>query len=148
MIWKPHVTVAAMIEEDGRFLFVQERIAGHTFINQPAGHLEEGEGLADAVIRETLEETAWHFRPDAVTGIYLWRHPESRDSFLRIAFSGVAFRHEAGRELDGEIEKVLWMTPDEVRRQPGRLRSPMVIQSLDDYLAGSAYPLSILTTID
>ena len=148
MIWKPHMTVAALIENDGRFLMVQERISGESVYNQPAGHLEDNETLIDAVIRETREETAWHFEPESVTGIYRWRHPENHETFIRVSFSGKGLFHDPACELDSCIERTLWLTAEEIRCQPDKLRSPLVLRSIDDYLAGSAYPLSLLTSLD
>ena len=142
------MTVAALIEHDGRFLMVQERIDGKSVFNQPAGHLEDSETLIDAVIRETREETAWHFEPEAVTGIYHWRHPENHETFIRVSFAGKGLYHDPAAELDSCIERTLWLTVEEIRRQPDRVRSPLVLRSIDDYLAGSAYPLSLLTSLD
>ena len=142
------MTVAALIENDGRFLMVQERIAGKSVYNQPAGHLEDGETLIDAVIRETREETAWHFEPESVTGIYHWRHPENHETFIRVSFAGKGLCHDPAGELDSCIERALWLSAAEIRCQPDKLRSPLVLRSIDDYLAGSAYPLSLLTSLD
>ena len=142
------MTVAALIEHDGRFLMVQERIDGKSVFNQPAGHLEDSETLIDAVIRETREETAWHFEPESVTGIYHWRHPENHETFIRVSFAGKGLCHDPASELDSCIERTLWLTVAEIRRQPDRVRSPLVLRSIDDYLAGSAYPLSLLTSLD
>jgi 8-oxo-dGTP pyrophosphatase MutT (NUDIX family) len=148
MIWTPHVTVAAVIEQDGRFLLVQERESGRTVLNQPAGHLEDGESLVQAVIRETLEETGWHFRPESVIGMYRWRHPVKGVTYLRVTFSGTGLSHDAGLPLDEVIEATLWMSVGEIRRQPDMLRSPLVLKSIEDYLAGARYPLSVLADID
>ena len=142
------MTVAALIECEGRFLMVQERISGKSVYNQPAGHLEDNETLIDAVIRETREETAWHFQPESVTGIYRWRHPEKDKTFIRVSFAGKGVFHDPACELDSCIERTLWMTPEELRQQPDMLRSPMVLRSIEDYLAGSSYPLSLLTSLD
>ena len=142
------MTVAALIECEGRFLMVQERICGKSVYNQPAGHLQDNESLIDAVIRETREETAWHFEPESVTGIYRWRHPEKDKTFIRVSFAGKGVFHDPASELDSCIERTLWLTPEEIRHQPDRLRSPMVLRSIEDYLAGSAYPLSLLTSLD
>ena len=98
------MTVAAVIEQQGRFLLVQERISGASVFNQPAGHLEDNESLVDAVIRETQEETAWEFAPDAIVGIYQWRHPEKEKTFIRVSFSGRGIRHDPAGVLDEEIE--------------------------------------------
>jgi 8-oxo-dGTP pyrophosphatase MutT (NUDIX family) len=148
MTWKPHVTVAALVEREGRFLMVQERDSGRAVYNQPAGHLEDGESLLEAVIRETLEETAWHFQPQGISGIYRWRHPASHETYLRVAFAGAGLYHDPERELDPDIECTHWMSPSEIRNRVDRLRSPMVLCSLDDYLAGGAAPLTLLSNLE
>jgi len=140
--------VAALLERDGRFLMVEERVAGKLVCNQPAGHLEDGEGLIAAVVRETLEETAWHFEPAAVTGIYRWRHPGKHETWLRVAFAGNGLYHEPGRELDPDIERIVWLTPGEIRARSSSLRSPLVLRCLEDYLAGRSAPLSLLADIE
>jgi 8-oxo-dGTP pyrophosphatase MutT (NUDIX family) len=148
IIWKPHVTVAAVAEDGGRFLLVEEYIDGRALLNQPAGHLEEGENLLAAVIRETLEETAWHFQPTALVGLYRWRQPDKGSTFLRATFSGRCTGHDPGRRLDADIRCVHWLSPQEIRQQSASLRSPMVLRSLEDYLAGHAYPLTLLNDVD
>jgi len=147
MIWKPHATVAAIIERDGKFLMVEELINGQHLFNQPAGHLDPDESLLDAVIRETREETAWHFVAEAVTGIYLWKHPDNGETFLRITFCGQCSDHDPEQSLDDGILQAVWMTRDEVFRQKQQLRSPMVINCIDDYITGKRYPLDVLNTI-
>lgn len=144
MTWKPDVTVAVVVESDGRFLLVEERIGRRLVFNQPAGHLEINESLADAAIRETLEETAWHFVPEAVTGIYLWQQPDKSRSFLRVAFCGRVTQHDGKRRLDHGIRRALWLTRDQVVERADRLRSPMVLRCIDDYLHGARYPLDLL----
>lgn len=144
MIWTPHVTVAAIAERDGKFLLVEEEERGQTVFNQPAGHLEEGESLLQAVVRETLEETAWHFSPQALLGIYRWQNPRNGVTYLRFAFTGAVVRHEPQRPLDKGIVRALWLTPQEIQHQAARHRSPQVQRCLDDYLAGKTYPLSCL----
>jgi 8-oxo-dGTP pyrophosphatase MutT (NUDIX family) len=148
MIWTPRVTVAAVIEQDGRFLLVQERESGRTVLNQPAGHLEDGESLVAAVIRETLEETGWHFQPEAVIGMYRWRHPVKRITYLRVTFAGSGLGHDSDRLLDDGIEDTLWLSVGEIRRQSEMLRSPLVMKSIEDYIAGARYPLSVLADIE
>jgi 8-oxo-dGTP pyrophosphatase MutT (NUDIX family) len=148
MIWTPHVTVAAVIEHGGRFLLVQERESGRTVFNQPAGHLEEGESLVSAVIRETLEETGWHFQPAALIGMYRWRHPGKGVTYLRAAFSGTGVSWDSDRTLDKAIERTLWLSLGEIRAQARMLRSPMVLKSIEDYLAGTRYPLSLLADVE
>lgn len=147
MVWKPDVTVAAVVEREGRFLLIEEHVSNRLVFNQPAGHLELNESFVDAVIREALEETAWTFVPEAVSGIYLWQHPERNMSFLRVAFTGQVTEHHSERRLDRGIRRSLWLTRDEVVQRSARLRSPMVLQCIDDYLAGNRYPLSMLTQI-
>jgi 8-oxo-dGTP pyrophosphatase MutT (NUDIX family) len=148
MSWKPHVTVAAVAELQGRFLLVQERDAGKRVLNQPAGHLEDGESLLAAVRREVLEETAWQFEPQAIVGIYRWRHPQNGITFVRFTFAGTLLMHDSGRSLDPDIEQVIWLGAAGIRRQQDSLRSPLVLRSVDDYLAGSSWPLEILADLE
>lgn len=144
MTFKPDVTVAAVIERDGRFLLVEEHIGPRLVLNQPAGHLEDGESLVSAVVRETLEESAWHFAPAAVVGIYLWKQPENGRSFLRVALCGQVTQHDPDRHLDRGIERTLWLPRDQIVAKSARLRSPMVLRCIDDYLGGARYPLEVL----
>lgn len=144
MIWKPNVVVAAVAERDGRFLLVEEEAGGELVLNQPAGHLDDGESLLTAVARETLEETAWHFRPEALLGIYRWPRPDGAATYLRFAFTGELLRHEPARQLDRGIVRTLWLSAEEIRAQRHRHRSPQVERCLDDYVAGRRYPLSVL----
>lgn len=147
MIWKPHATVAAIVEKNGKFLMVEEDIGGEIVYNQPAGHLEANENLIDAVIRETQEETAWLFTPEALLGIYLWPQPKTDRTFLRFAFCGSCSNHQSDQALDDGILRALWLTKEELQNSK-KLRSPMVIQNIDDYLAGRRYPLDIISTVD
>jgi 8-oxo-dGTP pyrophosphatase MutT (NUDIX family) len=144
MIWKPNVVVAALVERGGKFLLVEERADGALVLNQPAGHLDEGESLIEAVIRETLEETAWHIEPQSLLGVYRWPHPVKPVTYLRFAFVAQAVREEPGRDLDTDIVRALWLTPGEIRAERARHRSPQVERCLDDYLAGRRYPLDLL----
>jgi len=144
MVWKPDVTVAAVAERDGRFLFVEERASGRVVVNQPAGHLEDGETFLEAVIRETLEETAWQFQPTAVVGVYVWRPEHQSKTFLRIAFAGELSDHDPARPLDTGILRTRWLTRDELVTPRLRLRSPLVTQCVDDYLSGARYPLALI----
>lgn len=145
MVWKPHVTVAAVVHRDGKFLLVEEETDAGLAFNQPAGHLEEDEPLVDAVVREALEETAYHFRPTHLVGIYHWKHPTKEDTtYLRFAFGGELVGFEAGRVLDNGIVAARWLTLDEVRATQARHRSPLILRCCEDLLAGKRYPLDLL----
>lgn len=144
MPWKPHVTVAAVLERDGRFLFVEELVRGREVINQPAGHLEDGETLLEAVRRETLEETAWRMEPTALVGLYHYRGRDTGETFLRVCFTGRLLEHDRGRELDEGILRALWLEPGELEGLRERLRSPMVTRCLADYLDGRRHPLDLI----
>lgn len=143
MVWKPDVTVAAIIERDGRFLLVEERIRGHLVFNQPAGHLEDGESLIQAVVRETLEETAWSFRPASLVGVYLWRSQRGHTT-LRFAFTGSVDHFDAGRVLDPPVQATHWLTRQEVLQRRAQLRTVLVTRCIDDYLAGKRLPIEAL----
>ena len=148
MPFRPDVTVAAVVERGGRFLVVEDRAARRIVINQPAGPLERDEDLVQAVIRETLEETAYRLSPDAVTGIYLWRHPVIDRTFLRVAFCGHVEGPDDSLRLDRCILRTAWMTRAELAGRPERLRSPLVLRCIDDYLEGRRHPLSLLSALD
>jgi 8-oxo-dGTP pyrophosphatase MutT (NUDIX family) len=144
MIWKPHVTVAAVVERDGRFLLVEEDTERGRLYNQPAGHLDEGESLLRAVARETLEETAYTFEPRGLLGVYQYHSGADSVTYIRFAFTGDITGHDAGRALDTGIVRAVWLAPDEIRGQSSRHRSPLVMRCVDDYLAGRRHPLSVL----
>lgn len=144
MIWTPHVTVAAIVEDHGRFLLVEEQADGERVFNQPAGHWERGESLLEAVIRETREETAHTFVPEALLGIYRWHHPGRDITFLRIAFIGSVSDHDPAQALDHGILQTHWMARADLVTCADRLRSPQVLRCVDDYLAGKRYDLGIL----
>lgn len=141
--WKPNVTVAAVVERNGGFLLVEEQTADGLRYNQPAGHLEEGESLLEAVIRETLEESARHFNPTALVGIYQYRKPASPVTYLRFAFTGEVSAPE-DRPLDTGILRALWMPATDIRACRERHRSPLLMQCVEDYIAGRRYPLQLL----
>lgn len=148
--FKPSVTVAAVIERDGRYLLVEEHTPEGLRLNNPAGHLEPGEALATACAREALEETAHTFTPTALVGIYLSRfvRPATGEeiSYLRFAFCGELGAQLAGRSLDTGIVRTLWLTPDEVRASRDRHRSPLLLCCIEDHLAGQRHPLALLHT--
>jgi 8-oxo-dGTP pyrophosphatase MutT (NUDIX family) len=148
MRWAPHLTVAAVVARDGRFLVVEESIDGRVVCNQPAGHLDPGESLCAAIVREMLEETARHFVPGALTGIYRWVHPASGATFVRVCFTGEAGDAEPGRALDDGILGTRWLSRDALAAEAGRLRSPLVLRCIDDYLAGARHPLGLLVDLD
>ena len=148
-IWKPSVTVAAIIERNGRFLLVEEETSDGIRFNQPAGHLEPNESLMDAVTRETMEEAAWEFSPTALVGMYMSRYLSSRTgqevTYLRFAFSG-ELGGPLDRALDQGILRTVWMTREELVECEERHRSPLVLRCVDDYLAGARAPLSVIYT--
>jgi len=153
--WRPSATVAAVIEYEGKFLLVEEHTPEGLRLNNPAGHLDPGESPEQACARETLEETAYAFTPEALVGVYLSRferpisaaRPKGEDiTYLRFAFCGKLGAMERGRRLDYGIVRTIWLTPDEVRASTDRHRSPLVVQCMEDYLAGKRYPLALVTT--
>ena len=143
-----HLTVAAVIEKLGRFLVVEEYAHGEKVINQPAGHVEPGETFREAVMREVLEETAWHFEPSAITGVYLWRLPDSDEQFLRVTFCGSCYDHNPRLQLDEGIIRTLWLDRTGLQRRASMLRSPMVMQVIDDYRSGVRYPVNMFQQLD
>jgi 8-oxo-dGTP pyrophosphatase MutT (NUDIX family) len=144
----PDVTVAALAERQGRFLLVEERIARRLVFNQPAGHVERGETLLQAVVRETREETAWRFTSEAFLGAYLWQHPRTGRSSLRFTFIGSVADHDARQPLDRGILRIHWLTRGELTQRAARLRSPLVLRCIDDYLAGQRRPLTGVADLD
>jgi 8-oxo-dGTP pyrophosphatase MutT (NUDIX family) len=146
--WKPSVTVAGIVAHGGRYLLVEEHTVDGLRLNNPAGHLDPGEDIVQAVAREVLEETARPFTPEALVGVYLARFQHTRSgedvTYLRFALCGAVGEAIAGRALDEPIVRTLWMTPDELRACPERHRSPLVLRSIEDHLAGRRAPLSLL----
>lgn len=139
----PELTVAAVVERNGRFMLVEEHVSGRLVLNQPAGHVEPGESLMAAVVREALEETAWTFVPEAIVGVYLWGREAGQNPFLRVAFSGRCTTHDSQRKLDDGIERVVWLSRSDLMAHGDRLRSPMVIRAVDDYERGIRYPVDL-----
>lgn len=144
MVWKPHVTVAAVIEKNDHFLLVEETTTRGLAFNQPAGHLEEGEDLINAVKREVQEETAWQFEPEALIAVQLWRRSPDMPSFIRFCFSGSVHTHNPQQALDEGIIDTHWLSRNEIYERYQQLRSPLVLQTVDEYLKGHRYPLSLL----
>jgi 8-oxo-dGTP pyrophosphatase MutT (NUDIX family) len=146
MALKLDLTVAAIVEADGRFLFVQERVARRVVLNQPAGHVEPGESLLDAVVRETREETGCRFTPQSVTGIYQWQGPAGR-MILRVAFAGLLDERPPETQLDRAIIRTLWLDRGQLAARLPEHRSPLVPLCVDDYLRGARYPLEMLSHV-
>jgi len=142
--WNPHVTVAAVVEREGRFLVVEENVQDRIVFNQPAGHVEEGESLIEAVTRETLEESGRTFTPEALVGVYSWTNPANEITYLRFAFTGTISERDPARKLDEGIIDAVWKSRDELLSQPDKLRSPLVMRVIDDYLSGRRYHLDLL----
>ena len=147
MRWKPNVTVAGIAEQDGRFLLIEEHTSDGMRLNQPAGHLEDGETLLQAVEREVLEETTCRFTPQALVGVYQWRESEGGRTFMRFSFAGSVAAPDTGLSLDHGIERTVWMTRDEIAAAAERYRSPWVLISIDDFLAGRRMPLDLIRTL-
>ena len=149
--WKPSVTVAAIIEKDGRYLMIEEMTRDGLRINNPAGGLEPGESIVEGAIREALEETACPFTPEALLGVYLARNPDTPAgpgvTYLRFALCGAAGDPEPGRALDEPVVRTLWMTPEEIAAVGDRLRCPLVLQCIADHRAGKRLPLDALYTL-
>lgn len=148
MNWETHITVASIVYQGDCFLMVRERASGRVVLNQPAGHVEAGESLLAAVVRETLEETGWHFSPEALVGVYQYQLAHKRRTYLRFAFCGSVTRHEADRPLDEGILEAPWMSLEQLRQQSDQLRSPMVLRAIKDYQSGRRYSLDLLTHLD
>jgi len=141
--WAPHVTVATVVCRAGQLLLVEEEKDGRRVLNQPAGHLDAGESLVEAAVRETREETGWEVRPTAFIGTYQWNAPDGTP-FLRFAFAAEPLRHHPQQPLDSGIVQALWLTPAALQADMARLRSPLVWQTVSDWLAGQRHPLSIV----
>ena len=146
MSWYPHVTVATVIEDNGRFLFVEEETAdGQLVFNQPAGHLEPNESLIEAAARETLEETGWTIEVQGIVGIGLYNTPDGTTTYYRTTFFGKALQHDPQRTLDTGIVRALWLNRDEIAALTVRMRSPLVPKVIEQYSNGHRYPLSMIT---
>jgi len=144
----PEITVAAVTETDGRFLVVEERINRRLVINQPAGHVEPGETLLQAIVREVREETAWLFTASELVGVYLWRHPGTGRTTKRFAFTGAVSDHREGQRLDDGIVATHWLSQADLKGREPQLRSPLVLRCVEDYLAGRRQPLATAAALD
>lgn len=144
----PQITVAAVTETDGRFLVVEERIERRLVFNQPAGHVEPGETLLEAIVREVREETAWLFAASELIGVYLWRHPGTGRTTKRFAFTGSVSDHRDGQPLDEGIVRTHWLTREQLQEREPQLRSPLVLRCIEDYLAGRRAPLAGTAALD
>lgn len=147
MVWKPHVTVAAVIEKNNKFLMVEEQTSSGLAFNQPAGHLESGEDLITAIKREVLEETAWKFNPDALLSIQLWRKNPEFPTFLRVCFTGRCYDHDSAQPLDADIVALHWLSRDEIKAKSKQLRSPLVMIAIENYFNGPRYSLQLLSSL-
>src|SRR5665213_2577449 len=142
-VWRPHVTVATVVPRAGRFLLVEEDIRGDIVLNQPTGHLEPGETLHAAAVRETREETGWDVALSCLLGVQQWNSPSGRE-FVRFTFAAEPIHYDAARTLDDGIVRALWMTHDEIAASGSRLRSPMILTSIGDWLIGRRLPLDVI----
>jgi 8-oxo-dGTP pyrophosphatase MutT (NUDIX family) len=143
-IWRPHVTVACVVADGDRYLMVEEEANGRLAYNQPAGHLDDGESLVAAALRETLEETGWTVALQHLIGVHQWRSTEHGDAVIRFSFAARAVSHDAARPLDKGIRRALWLSRGEIAALGDRLRSPLVLLSIDAWLAGQRLPLGTL----
>jgi len=144
---RPAVTVATIVERDGRFLLVEEETHAGRRLNQPAGHLEPAETLPQAAARETLEETGWRVVPAALIGVYRWAAPDTGAAFVRFSFAADPEEHDAARPLDAGIVRALWLSYDELTARRAEHRSPLVMRCVDDYRAGKRWPLGFVTEV-
>lgn len=146
-VWCPHVTVACVVADGDRFLMVEEEVNGRLAYNQPAGHLDDRESLSTAAMRETLEETGWTVTLEHLIGIHQWRSTEHGDGVVRFSFAAQPVSHDPARRLDDGIRRALWLTRDEIVALGDKLRSPLVLLSIDAWLAGQRYPLHLLHSL-
>lgn len=144
-IWRPHVTVACVVADGDRYLMVEEEVNGRLAYNQPAGHLDDGESLLAAALRETLEETGWTVQLQHLIGVHQWRSTEHGAAVVRFSFAARAVSHDPDRPLDTDIRRALWLSRTEIASLGERLRSPMVLLSIDAWLAGQRLPLDTLS---
>ena len=143
--WPPHVTVAVVVERDGRYLMVEEhdKLAGGLVFNQPAGHLDPGEGLLQAALRETLEETRWEVELTGVVGVSLATAPNGI-TYYRTTFAARPLCELKDAVLDPDIERIHWLTYEEIVANSARMRSPLVVPTIEQYRKGHHYPLDFV----
>lgn len=146
--WTPHITVATIVEQDGKLLCVEEFSSGRKVINQPAGHVERGESILQAAVRETLEETGYHVEPSHVVAIQRWHKPHSHHTYFRFVIAAQVIQYDPKQILDDGIIRPLWLSRDDITKNTIKLRSPLVYKTIDSYLAGERYPLSLLKDFD
>lgn len=139
--FEPRITVATIVEQDGKFLLVRELAAGKQVLNQPAGHVEAGESLVQAAFRETLEETAWQVGVEGFIGTYIYQPTLDAAVYYRFCFIASALKHDTRQKLDRDIIEAVWLTRDELQAHTDELRSPLVLRCIDDYLSGRRLPL-------
>ncbi|NRB39267.1 MAG: NUDIX hydrolase [Pseudomonadales bacterium] len=144
MSWPPHITVATIVEQQGKFLLVEELSNGKLVYNQPAGHLDPGETLHQAAVRETFEESGWHIKLIGVVGVSKYIAPHNGTIYYRTTFIGEAIEHDINAVLDTGIQQAVWLSLEEIKTQEYKLRSPLVLKNIEQYLAGERYPLSII----
>ena len=143
-VWRPHVTVACVVADGDRYLMVEEEVKGRLVYNQPAGHLEENETLFAAALRETLEETAWTVELQYLIGVQQWRSTEHSHVVIRFSFAARAISRDEQRALDPDINRALWMSRADIVAAGDRVRSPLVLPTIDAWLAGQRLPLGVL----
>ena len=144
MRWTPHSTVAVVVEKDGRFLLIEEKSSSQIVLNQPAGHIEQGETFVEAAVREAREESAWEVKPKSLIGFYVHTSPNNGATYHRMCFHAEAVHHYPEQPLDDGIIKTLWLTLEEIEQQASRLRTPVVLQCIYDYLAGRTLPIDFI----
>jgi ADP-ribose pyrophosphatase YjhB (NUDIX family) len=148
MSWPPHITVAAIVEENGKFLMVEETSGGKLVYNQPAGHLDPNETLAEACVREAFEETGWHIEVTHVLGVSRYTSEHNGTLYYRTSFIAKALEHDKNAKLDDGIERAVWLSYEDLKAEPEKLRSPLVLKNIEQYLAGECYPLSMIVEQD
>ena len=144
----PHITVATIVEREGKFLMVKENSGGRLVYNQPAGHVEVKESLLDAAVRETLEETAWRVNLENLLGIYQYTSPENGITYIRHCFIAKALEPRTESDLDQDIAEAVWISLEDLEQRESEMRSPLVLETIRDYLKGVSYPLSLVVVPD